>query len=73
LVFAEDETTSDKVKQANDLAVIVVKRAAGARETCYCEMEKEVLESANKAAVLLSEAVAEAEKTGQPCADTRCL
>jgi hypothetical protein len=64
LLLAQDRAAWEKVKQANDLAIIVVRRAAEARETCDCELQKEALESANKAAVLLSEAVAAAEKTG---------
>lgn len=63
-VLAQNMSTSEKVKQANDLSIIALEKAAEAREVCDCELQKEALESAHKAAVLLSEAVAEAEKAG---------
>ena len=63
-VLAQEMTAEEKLKLADDLSIKAVKRAAEARETCDCELFEEALESANRAAVLLSGVAAEAEKTG---------
>ena len=63
-VLAQEMTAAEKLELADDLSIKAVKRAAEARETCNCELFEEALESANRAAVLLSEVAAEAENTG---------
>jgi hypothetical protein len=63
-ILAQDTSASEKVKQANALSIIALEKAAKARETCNCGLQKEALEFAYEAAVLLSEAAAEAEKAG---------
>jgi hypothetical protein len=62
--FAQDMATSEKLKSADDLALVAVKSAAEAKETCDCQLLKQALGSTNKAAALLSGAAAEAENTG---------
>jgi hypothetical protein len=64
LVPAQEMTAAEKLELADDLSVRAVKRASEAGEICGCELFQEALESANKAAVLMSEVAAEAENTG---------
>ena len=63
-LLAQDMTAEEKLKLSDDLSTKAVKMAAMAREFCNCELLDEALESANRAAVLLSELAAEAENTG---------
>jgi hypothetical protein len=62
----EGEAAAEKLQRAGDLSATAAKRAGEARETCDCQLLMEALESARKAALLMSEAVAEAEKTDDP-------
>jgi hypothetical protein len=57
-------TVEEKLKLSDELSIKAVKMTAMAREFCNCELLYEALESANRAAVLLSEVAAEAENAG---------
>jgi hypothetical protein len=63
-LLAQEMTAEEKLKLSDDLSIKAVKMAAMAREFCNCELLEEALESANRAAVLLSEVAAQAENTG---------
>jgi len=63
-ILAQEMTVEEKLKLSDDLSIKAVKMTAMAREFCNCELLDEALHSANRAAVLLSEVTAEAEKTG---------
>lgn len=53
-------TGADKLRLADSLSVKAVKKAARARSTCDCELFREAVQLAYDAAVMISEAAAEA-------------
>jgi hypothetical protein len=63
-ILAQEMTVEEKLKLSDDLSIKAVKMTAMAREFCNCELLDEALESANRAAVLLSEVAGEVENTG---------
>jgi len=64
LLLVAPVAAQDTVTQANNLSVVAFEKAAEARAGCDCGLLKEALESIDKAAALLAEAVAEAGDTG---------